>query len=143
MSRKGVSMPFRSAHRSSHRSIINRLVALLIVASVGAWSIAVAPVRADRRVAFAHGALANTTAITPAATRAADAELGHIRSGCPDCIPPISCTGSFWNAGYWPSLKLDAIGNPRIAYEVQLWSGGACSVGVIARVPRLAIFDQP
>jgi hypothetical protein len=77
-------------------------------------------------------------------TAAADAELGHIRSGCPDCIPPITCTGSFWDAGYWPSLALDALGNPRIAYEVQLWSGGgACSVGAIARVPRVAIFDQP
>jgi hypothetical protein len=41
-------------------------------------------------------------------------------------------------------MTLDRNGNPVIAYEVQLQAGGgACSVGVMARVPRLMTFAQP
>ena len=78
--------------------------------------------------------------------KAAEAEMGlPARMGCPDCIPPIPpCPNAYWQAGFWPSITLDRTGNPVIAYEMQLQAGGgACSVGVMARVPRLMSFAQP
>jgi hypothetical protein len=77
---------------------------------------------------------------------AADQELGHIRLRCDNCIPKLPDCQSVWDAGYWPALALDASGNPRIVYESQLWTfapGGACSTQAIARVSRIAVFDQP
>lgn len=65
--------------------------------------------------------------------------------GCPECIPPVPpCPNAYWLAGFWPSMTLDRNGNPLIAYEMQLQAGGgACSVGVMARVPRLMSFARP
>ncbi|CAN5846315.1 hypothetical protein BH10CHL1_BH10CHL1_14620 [soil metagenome] len=76
-------------------------------------------------------------------TQATDQEFGHSRASCPTCLPPIPDCVSFWDGGYWPSLTLDTTGQPRIAYEVQLVSGGGCSVERLARIARVAIFDQP
>jgi hypothetical protein len=78
--------------------------------------------------------------------KAAEAEMGlPARMGCPECIPPIPpCPNAYWLGGLWPAMTLDRNGNPLIAYEVQLQAGGgACSVGVMARVPRLMSFAQP
>lgn len=78
--------------------------------------------------------------------QAAEAEMGlPARMGCPECIPPIPpCPNAYWLGGLWPAMTLDRNGNPVIAYEVQLQAGGgACSVGVMARVPRLMTFAQP
>ncbi len=78
--------------------------------------------------------------------KAAETEMGlPARMGCPQCIPPIPpCPSAYWLAGFWPSITLDRNGNPVIGYEVQLQAGGgACSVGVMARVPRLMAFEQP
>lgn len=78
--------------------------------------------------------------------QAARAEMGlPLAMGCPECLPPIPpCPTAYWQAGFWPSLTLDRRGNPVVAYEVQLQAGGgACSVGVLARVPRLISFEQP
>ncbi|HEU5087066.1 MAG TPA: hypothetical protein VFT99_06460, partial [Roseiflexaceae bacterium] len=78
-----------------------------------------------------------------------DAQLAEIgvppAEGCPDCHPPIPpCPGGFWDAGFWPSLTLDAAGNPRIAYEVQLQHGGGqCDNATWAHMTRLAVFQQP
>jgi hypothetical protein len=81
-----------------------------------------------------------------ASAKAAEAEMGRpARMGCPDCIPPIPpCPDASWLAGFWPSITLDRNGNPVIAYEVQLEAGGGtCSVGILARLPRLMTFPQP
>lgn len=78
--------------------------------------------------------------------KAAEAEMGlPARMGCPECIPPIPpCPNAYWLGGLWPALTLDGSGSPVIAYEVQLQAGGgACSVGVMARVPRLTSLAQP
>lgn len=78
--------------------------------------------------------------------KAAEAEMGlHARMGCPRCIPPIPpCPNAYWQAGYWPSITLDRNSNPVIAYEIQLQvGGGACSVGILARLPRVMSFAQP
>jgi hypothetical protein len=78
--------------------------------------------------------------------QAAQTEMGlPARMGCPECIPPIPpCPNAYWLGGVWPALTLDGSGNPLIAYEMQLQAGGgACSVGVMARVPRLMTFAQP
>jgi hypothetical protein len=78
--------------------------------------------------------------------KAAEAEMGlPARMGCPECIPPIPpCPNAYWLGGLWPAMTLDRNGNPLIAYEMQLQAGGgACSVGVMARVPRLMSFAQP
>jgi hypothetical protein len=78
--------------------------------------------------------------------KAAEAEMGlPAQMGCPECIPPIPpCPNAYWLGGLWPTMALDRNGNPVIAYEVQLQAGGgACSVGVMARVPRLMSFAQP
>jgi hypothetical protein len=77
--------------------------------------------------------------------KAAEAEMGlPARMGCPECLPPIPpCPNAYWQAGFWPSITLDRNGNPVIAYEMQLQAGGgACSVGTLARVPRLMTFAQ-
>jgi hypothetical protein len=78
--------------------------------------------------------------------KAAEAEMGlPARMGCPECIPPIPpCPNAYWLGGLWPSMALDRNGNPVIAFEMQLQAGGgACSVGTLARVPRLMTFTQP
>jgi hypothetical protein len=79
-------------------------------------------------------------------TAAQTNELGlPPRGGCPDCIPPIPpCPLGFWDAGYWPSVALDAASNPRIAYEIDLQNGGGgCEANTWARMSRFAIFNQP
>ena len=73
-------------------------------------------------------------------------ELGlPLGQACPDCSPPIPvCPNDAYAAGAWPSLALDAAGNPRIAFEVQRrQSGGTCAAGLAARVSRLAVFPEP
>jgi hypothetical protein len=67
--------------------------------------------------------------------------------GCPSptCIPPIpSCTSASWDAGYWPSLSLDAAGNPRIVFDLKSQhSGGGCPGWSFVRWARFVRFDQP
>lgn len=69
------------------------------------------------------------------------------RQGCalPQCNPPLpACSSAFWDAGFWPSLALDAQGNPRIAFDIKHHqSGNGCPVDSDARFARFAIFSQP
>jgi len=79
-------------------------------------------------------------------TRAVEAELGlPPRQGCPDCSPPIPpCPAGFWDAGYWPSIALDAQGGAHVAYEAQLQTGGGqCTAGTLGRISRLTAVEHP
>jgi hypothetical protein len=67
--------------------------------------------------------------------------------GCPspECIPPIPpCSTAFWDGGYWPSLALDSVGNPRLAFDLKHQQfGGGCPSGTDVRMARYVSFDQP
>lgn len=81
-----------------------------------------------------------------ASRAASDAELGHIRLRCDNCVPKLPDCTSDWDVGYWPRIAVAANGDLRVVYESQLWTngfGGACSTEAIARVSRLAVFSQP
>jgi hypothetical protein len=75
-----------------------------------------------------------------------DAELGHIRLRCDNCVPRLPDCVSDWDVGYWPRLAVAANGDLRVVYESQLWTNGlegACKTQAIARVSRLALFSLP
>ncbi len=60
----------------------------------------------------------------------------------PGATPPVPPCLSFWDGGVWPTLALDAGGDPRIVFEVQLNTGGSCSAEIAARLSRFAAFKQ-
>jgi hypothetical protein len=66
--------------------------------------------------------------------------------GCsfPQCNPPIPpCTLSAWNTGVRPSLAVDRVGHPRIAYDADHEQGGGCGTFTDTRLTRYASFNQP
>jgi hypothetical protein len=66
--------------------------------------------------------------------------------GCefPQCDPPVpACSYSFWETGTRPAIALDAVGNPRIAYDADHQQGGGCGTFTDTRLTRFALFDQP
>lgn len=81
-----------------------------------------------------------------ASRSASDAELGHIRLRCDNCVPKLPDCVSDWDVGYWPRIAVATDGDLRVVYESQLWTNGlegSCRTQAIARVSRLAVFNQP